>query len=170
MLIIQEIVSRWTKLSRGAPEAVKRNSVPESLVIPRLNATIENDSWIYQKEIFDEYKSFEDPFKQADVLKPFKMNRFGIAEISSLDNKVLITINYASWDGAPIRDYKEKKAFTLSMNESGQLRYNWRISYDEGGWAYQKSVLNIGLASNLDSKLFIVNKPKYIYEDMPSLW
>ncbi|TQV73897.1 hypothetical protein FLL45_13615 [Aliikangiella marina] len=170
MLIIQEIVSRWTKKSRGAPGAAIRNSVPEFLVVSVPNSKMESDSWIYQREIFDEFKNFKEPFKQINVLRPFKLNKFGVTDLSALEDKVAVKVNYGSWGGAPIRDYQENEAFMLSTKEIGQVRYNWRVSHDEGGWAYEKTVLNIALVSEFDSSLFVNSKPNYIYEDMPNLW
>jgi hypothetical protein len=170
MLIIQEIITRWTKESRGAPGAVLRNQVPEVLSIPTPSDPMTDDTWIYQKVIFDEHKKFKDPFEQLDLLTPFKLTKFGIAEITEQSSCIAICINYGAWDGAPRRDFLKKKAFLLMKGDFGQIRYNWRISYDEGGWAYQKTTLNIAYAVTYEPNLFQTQQVTLSFEDMPTLW
>lgn len=170
MLIIQEIVTRWTKESRGAPGATLRNQVPEFLSVPMPREPMTDESWIYQKSIFDEYRKFEEPFEQLDVITPFKLSKFGIADISEREIGVLVDINYGAWEGAPRRDFLKKKAFQLDLNDVGKINYNWRIAYDEGGWAYQKTVINMALLNDFVPEIFITKDATQSFEDMPNLW
>jgi len=128
-----------------------------------------NDRWIYQKAVFDEYKKFRDPFVQLDLLTPFKLTKFGIIELSEELHSVQVRVNYGKWNGAPIRDFSEKEVFTLNEGDYGQIRYNWRTSYEDG-WCYEKTTINLVNTKSFESKIFLTKKIKKSFEDMPNLW
>lgn len=170
MLIIQEIVCRWTKKSRGSPGSALRNQVPEKRVVTASSREALSDNWVYQKSIFSEYLKFENPFEQLDVLSPFKLCKYGIVSLSKQDQEILGSLNYGAWEGAPRRDFLEKKIFSLRISDIGKIKYNWRIAYDEGGWAYEKTVINLAHLDKFEPKVFLENEPIYSFQDMPNLW
>src|SRR5688572_24303520 len=52
LIVVQLIVTSWTKASRGAPDATKRNASPTALVVPGMS--LGSDTLLLHKVAFNE--------------------------------------------------------------------------------------------------------------------
>ena len=61
-------------------------------------------------------------------------------------------------------------AFELGAGEWGRVLYNGRFSSDEGGWWYQKTVVNVGCYDEARGDVFASTQPRYTINRMARLW
>ncbi len=120
-IIIQVVSVEWTKKSRGAPGAVRRNAVPESLpIVNRVLSIKEGDCFIQEIRCCEE--GFKPNFRER-YLPPAKLSlrciKLSVKE-SGLD---VIYTHKSRLAGAPDRDHsgRPKKAFHCRRNSGGNL-------------------------------------------------
>jgi hypothetical protein len=73
-------------------------------------------------------------------------------------------------DGAPRREYAIPPAFTLQPGQWGRVEYNLRRSLTDGGWEYQRTVLNIGCLVAPATARFFDSAPDYRIVTLARLW
>lgn len=62
MIVLQEIVTTWTKASRGGENATSRNAVPESFLLPALLEQPKTSNYVlYQRVMYSEQHNFQLP-------------------------------------------------------------------------------------------------------------
>jgi len=162
MVVVQEIRTRWTKASRGAPAASRRNDVPSAVPIPRGNAA---DLLLHRVE-YDERRDFV-----PEVLPTPAFS--SVADIVSglecrEDAKSLI-VAYI-WNhscGAPSRPHGRR--IRLAKGEWCRLIHNGRFGYDSG-WSYQSTVLNVGYVELPKAEMFFGTDHKEISDHRRDLW
>lgn len=172
-MLIQEIVTRWTKASRGAPQAVGRNRVPEGLAFPE-PFELPAGWWGYHRAIYDECTEFERPSHEVSVVDPSQRSRVGLLELCEEATRLCVFVRYDLWRGMPARDFPgdgaTTEAFELERGEMGRVCYCWRSSHAEDTWSYQKTVVNIGNVEVLRADFFVGRTADKSYSDMPDLW
>jgi hypothetical protein len=170
MLIIQEIKTFWTKASRGAPGAIGRNSVPESLLVPLNKANVRPMDRIIEHIVhYSEYEGFANPWESVYTYKISESLRFGCVNLLLGEQYAEVIWRYdPGYIGAPGRDGPPKKVFSLHPGTWGQVRYNGRLQ-EEGSWIYQKIVLNVGNVERPSSSIFTDTPPDYTYDQMAKL-
>lgn len=71
----------------------------------------------------------------------------------------------------PVNHSPLQKAFELQTGQWGRILYNGRHSdWDNGGWSYDKYVVNIGLFVDPKPDVFLSTKPLKTYSKMALLW
>ena len=171
--VVQSITTGWSKQSRGAPGAIKRNAVPEALIIPLAGRPKAGCGLIEHLSGFYEYNDFEDPnptlaFESFD---PEEAVRYGCVLVRKQDEGLRVSWEYRPEDaGMPLRPTKRHDSFHLNPNQWGQVIYNGRYSSDEGGWWYKKTVLNIGLFDAPEAKVFVETTPAVVFDKTAILY
>jgi hypothetical protein len=67
--------------------------------------------------------------------------------------------------GAPSRDGPEKEAFVVGAGSWGRVRYNGRLTEDEGWW-YRKIVLNVGNFGSASGDDFLTRDPDFSFDQI----
>jgi len=153
-----------TKDSRGAPNAIIRNAVPEIFPI----GFIELDQGIYLQKIM---YSESDQFSKARTKEFKKINENQIRELKlGIDLSLEQTVQISIFPPFQKNSKKEKPIGQLSKNNWLKIVGNERSSL-EYTWAYKKYVYNIfyGEAHRFDETLQKV-KPVVFYKQEMNLW
>ncbi len=157
-ILIQKVIVEWTKKSRGAPLANKRNLIPEIFQIPIESVMLKDNQYIKYELVFDE---------RDDFLKKEKYNIEVIKELIVEENIRIykkenrIGISYChvpSISGGPERKHNcsEKQLFELQVGHWRMVRYNGRYAdWDTGEWSYHKAVFNIACACETHKDIFL---------------
>ncbi len=101
--------------------------------------------------------------------------RIGCVRVEPLGGGALVAFEYDfRVAGAPLRDAhpraSSKADFELGAGEWGRVLYNGRFSSDEGGWWYQKTVVNVGCYDEVQAGAFVSARPLYTIDRMARLW
>lgn len=169
MIIVQEIITSWTKQSRAAGAGTARNAVPQQLALPWLPEVDSASALIYHRVHFHEHTNFRTPEHEIEVseVPAFRMLHFGCVIITQRDQLVQVTYAYnVRCGGAPKRSEVPRRVFTLARNEWGRVLQNGRWGW--GAWSYRQTTLNILYAENLTQPIF-AGEPKTIFQDLVDL-
>src|SRR5262245_14038081 len=165
MVVVQEIQTSWTKDSRGAPGAVARNAVPERLAF---TPSAGRHTVLEHLARYGEESGFVASVTVTSYDAPASL-RYGCVPLVVDDSRVQVMWQYDSgYIGAPVRDGPPKEAFVVSVGQWGCLRYNGRLTYDEGWW-YRKAVLNVGIFDAPTGSEFLAREPDFTYDQMARL-
>ncbi|GGN75141.1 hypothetical protein GCM10010112_46090 [Actinoplanes lobatus] len=150
MIVVQRVLTEWTKRSRGAPGAVRRNAVPEAFPLPP--AVVFHQVTAYEKDDFT-------PASTADDIIPV---RSGIRLSHSPDGHLTVTSATDVWCRCvmvfPRRP--ERVVLDLPPGTWGRWRLNFRLWEEDSDWRYQKWVLNIAdLPGPAPTGLFLATPP-----------
>ncbi len=173
--VVQIVMSKWSKASRGGSGAVERNKMPEAFRLPPCPPNISEPSFMIHrvgKTFITGDTTAQRPPHQSVVVQsiaePFECGCIRV----SLDNGILHVDYYWKSDaGMPERHHK-KDILTLQMGQWGQLRYNERHSpYHEAfgespTWWYEKWVFNIGLFTVVSPSMFLRTEPTQVHSMM----
>lgn len=165
MLVLQRLMTEWTKRSRGGSGAAVRNAVPQSLLLPPL--AVKGDTVVHEARFLE-----NDSFRCRDELKEVDLGvswQLGAMTLFRQCDQVVVKFAYMmATTGAPERLSHE--AFTLQPGEWGRLLYNGRFSsWDDGEWWYRKDVFNVAYAESLDRRIFLDTTPNYTVSEMARL-
>jgi hypothetical protein len=156
MVIIQQITVVWTKKSRGAPWATRRNRVPKAISFTPAdcNCLYEcygfAEAYDFKQELITRQILDQIPHKLSDLLLEYQNNEL-----------VIGTHWEQSWE-KPAR-YDKTAALRLIMGQYGRLLVNWRhLLYDYGDesihW-YSQDIWNIAIDDHPTPDLFIFREP-----------
>jgi hypothetical protein len=166
MVIIQEILTTWTKTSRGAPGAVARGKVPERMSFA---AAATESAILEHMAYFNEHGGFVARETTQQYAAPATL-AYGCTRLQVEVDRVAVTWRYDSgYIGAPGRDGSTKEVFVVRPGQWGRVRYNGRLTEDEGWW-YRKIVLNVGIFASGSGSEFLANEPDFTYDQMARLW
>ncbi|MBV9786743.1 MAG: hypothetical protein JOZ51_01105 [Chloroflexi bacterium] len=169
MIVVQEIISAWTKQARAADAATARNAVPQQLDFPWLPEVDSASALVHHRIRFHERTNFGTPEHEIDVseMMPFNRLRFGCVTITQREQLVQVTYAYnVSCGGAPKRATVPRQVFTLARGEWGRVVYNGRWGW--GAWTYEQTTLNVLHAESLTQPIF-AGEPKTIFRDLADL-
>lgn len=165
MIIIQRIETEWTKLSRGMPNAAKRNAVPRKMLIP-LNDITNNGIYVHEVKISekDDFKIQQKTFNIDNTEKYWSLifnNETGFV-------KVQFKYNYPE-HGKPDRGRFKKTLFKLRENEIGIFHINGRFASYSGQY-YSQHFVNIANTAEILGNIFIENEAAYYANKMADLF
>jgi hypothetical protein len=170
ILIVQQIVTTWTKEARGGENAVKRNRVPEAAKLPveRLDAA---GLILLQQNLFFGSGDFVKPREKIVINSTLRPLSVGCVTVYDAKDGVAAVFRYDSkCGGAPERGWA-RKTLRAAENEWAQIVYNGRFAPGwEGDWWYEKKVVNVGLFDHLTSGVFTRSAPTYRFEAMGELF
>jgi len=154
MIVVQELRTRWTKLSRGAPAASLRNRTPRALRLPVRHVQSQNS--FFHRVVFAEEAAFEPRVKEADFFANAKRELAGV-EIRSDVSPLLVTFVWSHFGcGAPERPHGQRAS--ILSGEWCQILQNGRFGYDRE-WAYQSTVVNIAVMIDWNPEVFLTSPP-----------
>ena len=163
MIIVQEIVTEWSKTSRGGKEASRRNATPSTLKLPSIPAGV--DVAVHSVRI-TEWGKFK-PRSTVSVDNKMPL-RLGCVEIKSVGEAVIARFQYTTdCGGAPERGWMRKEV-RIAPGQSAQIQYNGRFSW-ESAWMYRHTVINIAVVDEPTPKLFTHNRPTIKFAAMALL-
>ncbi len=158
MLIVQRIITAWTKASRGGADAGRRNATPESLLLPQVRDA--NVKCLYHDNRFLERNRFR---HDADLAESTLQQQLRIEPLVLSIAADTITARFVwSWHhcGAPER--KSQDLFRLTLGEWGRFIVNGRFGAESTAgreWGYHKTVFNIALTPEFIPTLFVDSVP-----------
>ncbi|WP_204300111.1 hypothetical protein [Actinoplanes campanulatus] len=150
MIVVQRVLTEWTKRSRGAPGAVRRNAVPEAFPLP-------------PGSVFHQVTAYEqDDFTPVPTVDDIVPARAGVRLGHSPDGLVTVTGVTDVWCQCvmvfPRRP--ERVVLELPPGTWGRWRLNFRLWEEDSDWRYQKWVLNIAnLPGPAPTDLFLAEPP-----------
>ena len=175
MILVQHVTSSWSKASRGGPSAARRNAVPEALLLPKAAVGKRGNALIQHTASYGEDNDFVSPSHDSLTAESAGVIRIGCVRVEPLDGGARVAFEYDfRVAGMPPRDAhqmaKARADFELAVGEWGRVLYNGRFSSDEGGWGYQKTVVNVGCHDEVQAEAFVSTRPLYTIDRMASLW
>lgn len=145
VLIVQEVVTHWSKASRGAPGAVARNGVPDTLVVPVPGGLADPFTVVVHHSDFPEARAFKKVNESVSLAEPTAELTLGCVWIVPDPELTQVTYHYDFSGGLPER-WSQPRSKCLSVGEWGQVLYNGRFSLGwHCFWSYTKRVVNVGL-------------------------
>jgi hypothetical protein len=158
MLIVQRIITEWTKASRGGTGAAKRNATPIALPLPPIHPS--GSSYVLHDVQYQEDNEFAPRFSTQDLeLAP----HFLVEPLLIHVTKEQIELRFQwSWNycGAPERESHD--LFPLAIGNWGRFTCNGRFgatTHCGSDWFYRKTVFNIALMAQFDTKVFLETLP-----------
>ncbi len=167
MIVIQRIVTRWTKANRGAGDRERRARLPEAMALPDevLVARATCVRHIVLRSADEDYRGHErvehdDVLRAAPGVAPTSLKlseRDGVLEVSFLDDGDA---------GAPRRS---GTAMRVAPGTLGQARYNGRFQAFDDPW-YESKIVNIAYAMTPTRTLFTREAPSVLLDAEVDLW
>jgi hypothetical protein len=175
MILVQHIICSWSKASRGGPSAARRNAVPEALPLPDAGVGKRGDALIQHTASYGEGNDFASPSRDSFTAESAGVISIGCVRVEPLGGGARVAFEYDfRRAGMPPREThpraQTKTDFELGVGEWGRVLYNGRFSSDEGGWWYQKTVVNVGCYDEVQAGVFVSTPPLYTVDRMASLW
>lgn len=169
-VVLQSITTVWTKASRGAPNATRRNSTPLALELPAFPAPIFEEELLLHSITYNERDSFRYPDGKWEAQSLKKPYRIDCLVLTLQENQLLITIQWERAEGQPRRIIPTRKTFLLQPSQWVRIAYNLRTSSYSGQWIYKKRIFHIGLFEPSASlRTFVESEPIALYEDFAHL-
>jgi len=172
MIILQEIVTQWTKASRGGEGVTARNGVPEMFPLPdRWSGVPTVETLLYQHLYYGEYDTFKVPtFSIKDLgLPPDRWTHLnGGLALRLYPDGLAVEWRWTGDVGAPKRNRYPCRVVLLQTGEWAMIRFNGRFNYSYT-WMYRKTVVHIGVVDRYDDQIF--TQPLVaIFESIADLW
>lgn len=169
-IILQQIIVRWTKQSRGGANATKRNAVADAfpLDIPAHDFPF---ALVHHQLNFNEDSNFESPEITINVEPmhpPTSISDLACMKFDIQAERVIMQpLETMACLGAPPRNL-EFKRIQLAVGQWGRLMLNGRFGF-ANAWSYQKSVTNIAFVEAIDHNIFL-GEPDQFIQMMADLW
>jgi hypothetical protein len=174
VIVVQRVVTEWTKRSRGAPGAVRRNAVAEAFVLPpgvggevlvhRVVAR-EQDDFVVQET------SGGLALPETGVLR---LDGSAGVRLEMMTGQLLVTGVTDVWCQCcrvfPPR--ADRTVLRLKIGRWGRWRVNFRLweDFNSSEWLYQKWVVNVAYLPGPPSRdLFQGTEPAEVADDMVQL-
>jgi hypothetical protein len=200
MILIQQIETRWTKRSRGAPGSTPRNAVPDAARLPAERISAYGAVVAYHFVGYGERNDFEQPGESLRLYKdfenageefymaPFGHNRAvtskprpslarttlqGWTELGEVLFRLEADLLKANCNPANQGEPRRRPpiSFELATGQWGQAIRNARYTVGfDALWMYGKTVLNIGLFDSLADDLYLETSPSLSQQQMAQLW
>ncbi len=187
-MIIQSVLIRWTKETRGEPYASLRSRHP--IHFPVANNMIQPGAVVTnerQEQLLWHQLSFEQTKEGIALLHesyewlPALNNEVDIAgELPGIrwmriEHKLIVYVHYDHSFGKPVRTngqsrLLDEKAFELLPLQYGQITINGRHTMEDGS-VYEQRVMNIWNVMTEHSGIHTLKKiPDYQYKQHAALW
>jgi hypothetical protein len=164
MIIVQHIVTVWTKQSRGMPGSKTRASVPKALGFPLSSAP--GDSILVHKVVFEEQDSFQAHEKAVAAESDNHYWSLWFERESS----IRVRFDYCQLShGLPVRKPTRQLIFDLAQGDLGSLCINGRFASYSGQW-YMDHVVNIAHVDEPSPRLFLDSVPSRIVDKRAALF
>lgn len=165
-VIVQAITTRWGKASRGAPGAVSRAAVPESVSLSVVDAGV--GVTLHEMEA-SEVHSFEVDDRGIRALGALPVEVAGL-HLEEISGRLQVTRlgDTSVRAGWPPRSH-DVSAFVLDTGQWGRTIRNSRLSGYQG-WSYSKTVVNVAYQPRPSEPVFVVSTPDFVLDEQEHLW
>lgn len=173
VIIVQQIITRWTKRSRAAPEAALRNAVPKALALPLVPDRLDTPTLIHHTATYSEAHRFSMPKHEVTghAVHPRRIERFNCIRLCWDEGQARVVYAYdAIKGGAPERTSYPRQVLALHPGEWGRVIYNGRHVALSGmsGWHYRQDVVNVAVLGRLKREPF-TGEPTQSFSDLAHL-
>ena len=162
MVVVQVVITEWTKASRGQPGAARRAAVPEAFDLGPVDGsdtvhveTVRSAEWTGWQDARSRDHGASLPFAAGGVL----------LEAAGTDVVCTRLASHGSFEHAGY----DRRVFVLGPGESGRLVRNQRDAH-EHGWRYTKTVVNVANLDGYDRGIFVSSDPTFIVDEQQRLW
>ncbi len=172
MLLVQAISTEWTKASRGGSSAARRNGVLEQLPIPADLEAVSVASFVFHRVKYTEENEFLAPHLDQVEVQPAPeegVRYNNLLVLHPCDSTLRVICEWGNLSGAPKR-YPTRAETVLQSDQWMRLRYNVRLSREEGQWVYEKWVFNISMLRTPSARVFLDTEPSKVQSEMADLW
>jgi len=144
------------------------------MVLP-LNRFAKTRFKLFEHDVtFHERSKFEDPQEKSSTFESLGQQgckKYGCAEVRRTEGGLQVSWRYDPRDaGLPDRAMT-KGICSLGINSWARVVFNGRYSLDwEGGWWYEKKVINVGLFNIPSETAFKDSAPEVILDRMAMLY
>ncbi|MFO0589778.1 MAG: hypothetical protein U0441_19720 [Polyangiaceae bacterium] len=157
MVLLQHILVRWTKRSRGAPRAAQRNAVPSAVPV-----SIERlDKWVIQEVSFHENTDFRRKMERQRALHDYEEEGRCLTLRTDHDG-LHVGFRWSVYVGAPRRPDRPE-AFLLKQGDYGRVVVNGRQA-EESTHVYSLHTYNITLAEAPAEDTFTAREPDQLLD------
>jgi hypothetical protein len=185
--VVQHIVVKWTKRSRGGSGAAKRNAVPEVASLPVVSGEPFSTNALLRHVQFwgeeDEFKAPENDVLILDDLLEIEVGAVTVA-LDAEARSLLVTFRYDMTKcGAPFRysgpmSHRMTEAYGRSgpasyraePNQWVQVLYNGRFSSYKGVWWYEKHIINAEMFDRVSQDVFTRGEPAHRHDATARLY
>jgi len=184
LAVIQLIITGWSKSYRGGPGAEERNRVPEAELLLLPEETIPEPAFVIhsarhefnQGEVWSMFWSDRLPESPCEVRSLAEPTSLGSFKLRFHEERLHLDYTWLDDEGMPKR-YSQQDLLSLSKGQWGRVRINARhshffttLGWDSSEWWYEKWVLNVGLFSQRDARVFLDTQPVKTVSMMEPLW
>lgn len=173
IILVQRVVTVWTKKSRGAPGSIHRKAVPDAMSLPLNRFAKTRFALLEHNVTFYEKSEFEDPQEKSSTFESLGQQgckRFGCVEVHRTEEVCRSPGGMTRDAGLPDRAMTQWIC-SLGVNSWARAVFNGRYSLDcEGGWWYEKKVVNVGLFNMPSEMVFKDGAPGVILDRMAMLY
>jgi hypothetical protein len=170
VIVVQQITARWTKATRGAARAARRNAVPEVARLPMEGVDKPSVAVLQHALLYDERIDFSQPNDEIVINPPDRPLKVGCVRIAPTANWVIATFEYDRVVcGDPERG-RDRKELVVAVGQWAQFAYNGRFGLSPDEWRYEKTVVNVGLFPRLRPSLFVQTPPTFVFSSIGRLF
>src|SRR5262245_8404066 len=109
VVVVQEVLTYWTKASRGGAEATRRNAVPEAVTLPLSHITTVGLTGLLHKVAYRETDDFVRKDEPLQLDPPVTKLVVGCVTVNLARNTVFASFRYDYWKcGFPEREWTRK--------------------------------------------------------------
>src|SRR5262245_57589988 len=124
VVVVQQVLTHWTKASRGGAEATRRNAVPEAVTLPLSHIKTVGHTRLLHKVAYRETDDFVRKDEPLQLDPPVTKLGGGGVTINLDRDTVLASFRYDYWKcGFPEREWT-RKTLHIAEGEWGQIVYN----------------------------------------------
>ncbi|MCA9070717.1 MAG: hypothetical protein KDA84_17425 [Planctomycetaceae bacterium] len=178
-VLVQHILIRWSKSSRGGVLAERRNRIPRAFSLPSPEPRFDRtERFTVHKIEFGESNQFHKPL-HITVDPPLIDIPYRSRNCTVEANREFPVVRYEYRDGAPPRTYIDKegisvpvmKTFSIAENQWVQIEHNGRFSCrDFGIWSYEHEIINVAFTDPKNRAIFTTTQPTETYQQLADLW
>ena len=162
-LVIQHIITSWTKESRGGQDANRRNAVP---IVAKLPVPSTKSKLVVHTLTYKEEDNFLTPIDEVSTDQSLPLT-LAFINIKQVGPDVLVSVRYNHSMGAPERN-SIRKDIRISPDEWVQILSNGRFGGDIE-WFYRHEAFNIAYLTEPDSRIFTHSAPKVAFSTLALL-
>ena len=164
MILLQILETRWSKRSRGAPLASRRNATPEALPLP--GQALQPAPVFCHRVRFDEEGRFVGKVIEELALEALPKSRASVHFRPSAA-ELALSFRWSSLVGAPERPHGT--TIRLRLGQWCRLLHNGRYGWDNP-WSYQGTVINVAFVARPSLDLFTSTPPDATSDHRRDLW
>lgn len=156
MVVVQEVRTKWTKATRGAPLAGERKGLPQAFLLP----TVECE-YLFQAYLLEESKNYIPTIKELkQSTRTVQIKKLNDLILRMLDKHTLsVGLRDNPHSGQPKR-YPINNVFQLKPGQFGRILNNARYaSYH--GQHYYEAVYNIAFGQTVNPDRFLHSAPDH---------